>query len=108
MMARAELRIPKKCRADNLWRRTMKPKLEKIGLGWATFQVLRKTNATLSKKAGVDPKVASDQRGHGVGVSLEVYTSSDLEQKRAAVRKLEAAVLRQPPQQNGHASADPA
>ena len=82
--------------ADNLWRRTMKPKLEKIGLGWATFQVLRKTNATLSKKAGVDPKVASDQRGHGVGVSLEVYTSSDMEQKRAAVRKLEAVVLRKP------------
>jgi len=82
--------------ADNLWRRSMKPKLEKIGLGWATFQVLRKTNATLSKKAGVDPKVASDQRGHGVGVSLEVYTSSDMEQKRAAVRKLEAVVLRKP------------
>ena len=80
--------------ADNVWRRNMKPKLEKIGLDWATFQVLRKTNASLSRKAGVDPKVASDQRGHGIGVSLEVYTSSDLEQKRDAVRKLEASVLR--------------
>ena len=78
--------------AENLWRRNMKPKLEKIGLEWATFQVLRKTNASLSKKAGVDPKVASDQRGHGVGVSLEVYTSSDMEQKRDAVKRLEAAV----------------
>ena len=55
-----------------------------------------KTNASLSKKAGVDPKVASDQRGHGLGVSLEVYTSSDLEQKRAALKALEAAVLRKP------------
>jgi integrase len=81
---------------DNLWRRNMYPKLQKIGLGWATFQVLRKTNASLSKKAGVDPKVAADQRGHGIGVSLDVYTSSDLEQKRAALRKLEAAVLRRP------------
>jgi integrase len=81
---------------DNLWRRYMFPKLDKIGLGWATFQVLRKTNASLSKKAGVDPKVASDQRGHGLGVSLEVYTSSDLEQKRAALKALEAAVLRKP------------
>ena len=81
---------------DNLWRRTMHPALEKVGLGWATFQVLRKTNASLSKKAGVDPKVASDQRGHGLGVSLEVYTSSDMEQKREAVKKLEAAVLRKP------------
>jgi integrase len=82
--------------ADNVWRRNMKPKLEKVGLDWATFQVLRKTNASLSKKAGIDPKVASDQRGHGIGVSLEVYTSSDREQKRAAVNKLEATVLRKP------------
>jgi integrase len=81
---------------DNLWRRTMHPKLEKVGLGWATFQVLRKTNASLSKKYDVDPKVASDQRGHGIGVSLDIYTSSDLEQKRAAVNKLEAAVFRKP------------
>jgi len=81
---------------DNIWRRNMCPVLEKIGMEWATFQVLRKTNASLSKKAGVDPKVASDQRGHGLGVSLEVYTSSDLEQKRAALKALEAAVLRKP------------
>ena len=79
---------------DNLWKRSMHPKLEQIGLSWATFQVLRKTNASLSKKAGVDPKVASDQRGHGIGVSLEVYTTSDLEQKRAAIKKLEAAVFK--------------
>lgn len=83
---------------DNLWRRIMKPKLAKIGLEWATFQVLRKTNATLSKKYRIDPKVASDQRGHGIGVSLDVYTSSDLKQKRDAVNKLEAAVLRKPQQ----------
>jgi integrase len=82
---------------NNLWRRHMLPKLENIGLGWATFQVLRKTNASLSKKAGVDPKVASDQRGHGLGVSMEV-TSSDMEQKRAAFKALEAAVLRKPKQ----------
>jgi integrase len=90
---------------DNLWRRCMHPKLEGVGLEWATFQVLRKTNASLSKKAGVDPKVASDQRGHGLGVSMEVYTSSDLEQKRAAVNKLEAAVLRKTQPQSHAASA---
>jgi integrase len=95
---------------DNLWRRNMRPLLEAIGMEWATFQVLRKTNASLSKKAGVDPKVASDQRGHGLGVSLEVYTSSDLEQKRAALRALEAAVRQkesklQPEPSAGHKSA---
>jgi integrase len=73
--------------ADNLWRRTMQPQMEKIGLGWATVKVLRKTNASLSKKYGVDPKVSSDQRGHGIGVSMEVYTSSDLEQKREGVNR---------------------
>lgn len=93
---------------DNLWRRHMQPKLEKIGLGWASFQMLRKTNASLSKKAGVDPKVASDQRGHGLGVSMEVYTNSDMEQKREAVRKLEAAVLRKPQPQTRFAEAQSA
>ena len=92
---------------DNLWRRSMQPKLEKVGLDWATFQVLRKTNASLSKKAGVDPKVASDQRGHGLGVSMEVYTSSDMEQKRAAVKKLEAAVLRKPPTRKRASASKP-
>jgi hypothetical protein len=77
----------------------MQPRLEKVGLGWATFRVLRKTNASLAKKYGVDPKVASDQRGDGIGVSMEVYTNSDIEQKRAAVNKLEAAVLRKRKQQ---------
>jgi hypothetical protein len=76
------------------------PKLAKIELEWATFQVLRKTNASLSKKAGVDPKVASDQRGHGLGVSMEVYTNSDLEQKREALKKLEAAVFHKPQPSN--------
>jgi integrase len=91
--------------ADNLWRRHMQPKLKEVGLEWAAFQVLRKTNASLSQKAGVDPKVSSDQRGHGLGVSMEVYTSSDIEQKRAAVRKLEAAVLRAPRPESGLAEA---
>ena len=93
--------------ADDLWQRTMKPKLEKVGLGWATFQVLRKTNASLSKKAHVDPKVSADQRGHGLGVSMEVYTSSDLEQKRDALRALEAAVLRKPRPESLPVSARP-
>ena len=64
---------------DNLWRGCMLPKLNEIGLGWGNFQVLRKTNASLSNKAGVDLKSASDPRSHGFGVSPEVYTSSDLE-----------------------------
>src|SRR5260370_30854160 len=71
---------------DNLWRRYMCPKLESVGLEWATFQVLRKTNASLSKKSGVDPKVASDHRGHRLGASMGEYTTSDLDQKLAAAQ----------------------
>jgi integrase len=78
----------------NLWRRTFGPRLEKVGLKWATFQILRKTNASLSKKHGIDAKVSADQRGHGLGVSMEVYTISDREQKREAVKRLESAVAR--------------
>ncbi len=79
---------------DNVWYRRLKPKLDTVGLGWATFQVLRRTNASLARKAKVDDKVAADQRGHTLGVSLEVYSISDLEQKLAAVAKLESEVIR--------------
>jgi hypothetical protein len=55
---------------------------------------LRKTNASRSKKAGVDAKVSADQRGHGLGASMEVYTISDRQQKREAVNRLESLVAR--------------
>jgi integrase len=78
----------------NIWMRNFDPKLKPIGLDWATFQILRRTNATLSKKAGADAKVSADQRGHGIGVSMEVYTISDREQKREAVQRLKSMVIR--------------
>jgi len=78
----------------NIWMRNFAPKLKPLGLDWATFQILRRTNATLSKKAGVDAKVSADQRGHGIGVSMEVYTISDRQQKREAVKRLESMVIR--------------
>jgi hypothetical protein len=33
------------------------PRLKRIGLGWATFQVMRRTHASLSRQAGIDPKL---------------------------------------------------
>lgn len=68
--------------------------MEKIGPELASFPVLRKTNATLMQKYGADAKAGADQRGHGVGVSLSVYTESDIETKRTAVQALEDAVLK--------------
>ena len=81
---------------ENVWRRNMLPRLETVGLEWAGFQVMRRTNASLSRKANIDDKVAADQRGHGLGVSLEVYSVSDLQQKFEAVTRLESAVLDPP------------
>ena len=54
---------------------------------------MRRTNASLSHKAKVDPKVSADQRGHGIGVSLDEYTQADVKQKGAAAKILENSVL---------------
>jgi integrase len=75
-------------RPNNHWKRNIRPRLEQFGLGWVNFQVLRRTNASLARKAKVDDKVSADQRGHGLGVSLSVYAISDLDQKIEAVTKL--------------------
>jgi integrase len=77
---------------DNLWRRYMLPKLKVIGLEWATFQVMRRTFATLSKKAGVDPHTRSAQMGNTVDVNENEYAVAGFEDKLAAVRRLELVV----------------
>ncbi len=71
----------------------MKPKLELIGLGWANFQVLRRTHASLGHELGIDPKVSADQRGHGIGVALDVYTRSSVETRRGAAEVLESSIF---------------
>ena len=78
---------------DNVWYRHMKPKLETVGLEWATFQVLRRTHASLGHDEGIDPKVAADQRGHGIGVAIDVYTKAALSRRAEAAEQLENAVL---------------
>lgn len=81
-------------RLENLSTRCLKPALEKIGMGWVNFQVFRRTHASLGQDAGIDPKVAADQRGHGIGVSLNVYTRSAFHKKMDAAEQLEKAVLK--------------
>ena len=80
---------------DNLLRRHIRPYLEALepSLGWVDFKVMRRANASLGHSAKVDPKVAADQRGHGIGVSLDEYTMSDLKDKATAAKKLETSVL---------------
>jgi integrase len=77
---------------DNFLRRNIHNKLEKIELGWVNFQVLRRTQASLGHKEGVDPKAAADQRGHAIGVATKTYTMTDWETKQQAVTTLEEAL----------------
>jgi integrase len=84
----------KPLRRDNAWTNYMAPRLEAIGLGWATFQVMRRTFASLSKQAGVDAHTRSAQMGNTVDVNENEYAVASFEQKLAAVRRLESAVAR--------------
>lgn len=83
----------KPLRRDNVWLRYMYPWLKPIGLEWATFQVMRRTFATLSKKAGVNAHTRSAQMGNTVNVNENEYAVATFEEKLAAVRLLELAGL---------------
>src|SRR5262249_26852571 len=74
---------------DNAWRGLIAPRLKTIQLDWATFQIMRRTHASLSRQAGIDPKLVADQLGHGLGVNLNVYTVAALDQRQDAVQALE-------------------
>ena len=79
-------------RRDNIWRKCMHPKLKPVGLEWATFQVMRRTFATLSKAAGVDAHTRSAQMGNTVDVNENVYTITSINRRKEAVNALERAV----------------
>ncbi len=85
-------------RQKPVWRDTLledhiRPKLAPLGLGWVDFQVMRATNASIGHRLKLDPKVTADQRGHGVGVSINEYTRTSVEDRAIAAGKLEDSVL---------------
>lgn len=80
------------------WRDTLlydhiRPKLKRHGLEWVDFQVMRATHASIGHRLKLDPKVTADQRGHGVGVAIEEYTKTSVEDRASAAKKLEDSVL---------------
>jgi len=77
---------------DFVWTKRILPSVQPLGLEWATFQVMRRTHATLSKQAGVDAHTRSAQMGNTVDVNENEYAVSDFKTRREAVRKLEAAL----------------
>ena len=62
------------------------------GLAWATFLVMRRTFASLSKTIGIDAHTRSAQMGNTVDVNENEYAVSSFAERLAAVRKLESAV----------------
>jgi integrase len=78
---------------DNVWRRNMQPKLVSVGLGWANFQVMRRTHATLMRQLKADPKMVADQLGHSVDVSLNVYAQTPVETRVPLVNQLESLLI---------------
>ncbi len=78
---------------DNCWYRIMRPALAKVGIGWANFQVMRRTHATLMKRLGVDGKLVADQLGHTLDVNQNVYTHSPVESRLDMVNQLEKSLM---------------
>jgi len=73
--------------------RSHRPKLKPLGLEWVDFQVVRATHASIGRRLKLDPKVTADQRGHGVGVTIEEYTKTSVKERAVAAKKLEEALL---------------
>jgi hypothetical protein len=80
--------IPDKTR----WRRHFLPRLSPVGLGWANFQVMRRTHSSLMDDLGVDPQVRAEQMGHTVDVNENVYTQASFGRRRQAVNDLEKRI----------------
>lgn len=80
---------------SNVMRRKIRPALKKVGLGWVSFQVMRRTHASLMKELNQDMKATSDQLGHSLDVDLNVYTQTSVEYRSVALEELEAAIGRE-------------
>ena len=74
---------------ENIFRRNFRPKLEPVGLEWATLLVMRRTHVSLMREMDVDPKLVADQLGHTLDVSLNVYAKLGLERRTEALELFE-------------------
>ena len=93
MYALKKLDEPTPIRKENCWTRNIQPKLEKVGLEWANFLVMRRTHATLMRQLKADPHQVAAQLGHSVDVSLNVYSQSPVETRAALVNQFEQSLL---------------
>jgi len=72
----------------NVFRRRIRPALAKAGLGWVSFQVMRRTCATELGQCEPDAKIRADLLGHGVDVHENEYRQTPLEVRASTMRRL--------------------
>jgi len=81
---------------NTLWYDHIRPTLQKLGLDWATYQVLRRSAVTLLNAHGADGTIVAAQCGHSVDTSTNVYNKVGLERQLAAVQTLDNALTSAP------------
>jgi integrase len=81
---------------NTLWYDHIRPTLKKLGLDWATYQVLRRSAVTLLNAHGADGTIVAAQCGHSVDTSTNVYNKVGLERQLHAVQTLDNALAAPP------------
>jgi integrase len=73
----------------NVFRRRIRPALERAGLRWVNFQAMRRTSASELGEVERDPKVRAELLGHSVDVHENEYRQTSIDTKRRAKKALE-------------------
>jgi integrase len=85
------VRCGKEMRDNNILSRHIKPAARQLGIPFVNWQLLRRTHATLLKRAGVPLKDASFQMRHSkASTTAEIYQMTPIEDQVLAMDKLEA------------------
>lgn len=78
--------------ANNVLYDKIRPTLSNLGLGWTTYQVLRRSAVSLLNAQGTDGTIVAAQMGHTLDVSTNVYNHVGLERQLHAVQELDNAL----------------
>ena len=84
--------------------RVWEPACRRVGLPGLGFHDLRRTNATVMVRSGVDVKTAQARLGHSdPRMTLSVYAQATTEADRTAAKRLGALLMRppKPPKRRG-------
>lgn len=73
---------------SNVFRRRIRPALERVGLKWVNFQVMRRTFGNKLAEVEKDPKVRAELMGHSVTVHENEYRQAPLKRKQEAMKRL--------------------